>query len=236
MVGRDARRELGAARRVDAAHARAEPLRAGPRRGDVGTVLGRGGAAPVHPRRPPRVRRSRRSPSASATTSTSCRSSSRPPGRRSARRWTTTWAKPILELLGDVTPLVRRARARGTTLIHGDLRDENIALAGRAARAARLRASRRRATPRWSSPGTWSTTSGGSRRPTTRSSRTSAARSASATIRVGARARPDLGLVQYGWIFGHSAVVHTDPAERQWARTELNWWVPRVRHALEQWR
>jgi hypothetical protein len=44
------------------------------------------------------------------------------------------------------------------------------------------------------------------------------------------------GLVQYGWIFGHSAVVHTDPAERQWARTELNWWVPRVRHALEQWR
>ena len=44
------------------------------------------------------------------------------------------------------------------------------------------------------------------------------------------------GLVQYGWIFGHSAVVHTDPAEREWAHTELNWWVPRVRHALEQWR
>jgi hypothetical protein len=44
------------------------------------------------------------------------------------------------------------------------------------------------------------------------------------------------GLVQYGWIFGHSAVVHTDPSEREWARTELNWWVPRVRRALEQWR
>ena len=44
------------------------------------------------------------------------------------------------------------------------------------------------------------------------------------------------GLVQYGWIFGHSAVVHTDPGEREWARKELKWWVPRVRRALEQWR
>jgi aminoglycoside phosphotransferase (APT) family kinase protein len=44
------------------------------------------------------------------------------------------------------------------------------------------------------------------------------------------------GLVQYGWIFGHSAVVHTDPAEREWARAELAWWVPRVRQALEHWR
>jgi Phosphotransferase enzyme family len=43
------------------------------------------------------------------------------------------------------------------------------------------------------------------------------------------------GLVQYGWIFGHSAVVHTDPAEREWARDELAWWVPRVRRALERW-
>jgi len=42
------------------------------------------------------------------------------------------------------------------------------------------------------------------------------------------------GLVQYGWIFGHSAVVHPDPAERAWAREELGWWVPRVRAALER--
>jgi hypothetical protein len=41
------------------------------------------------------------------------------------------------------------------------------------------------------------------------------------------------GLVQYGWVFGHSALIHPDPAEREWARTELGWWVPRVRRALE---
>ena len=44
------------------------------------------------------------------------------------------------------------------------------------------------------------------------------------------------GLVMYGWIFGHSAVVHTDPREREWARSELDWWVPRVRRALDDWR
>ncbi|MGH2715800.1 MAG: hypothetical protein ACRDM7_18305 [Thermoleophilaceae bacterium] len=44
------------------------------------------------------------------------------------------------------------------------------------------------------------------------------------------------GLVMYGWIFGHSAVVHTDPREREWAREELDWWVPRVRSALDDWR
>jgi aminoglycoside phosphotransferase (APT) family kinase protein len=42
------------------------------------------------------------------------------------------------------------------------------------------------------------------------------------------------GLVQYGWIFGHSARVHPDPAERRWAEEELDWWVPRTRRALEQ--
>ncbi len=43
------------------------------------------------------------------------------------------------------------------------------------------------------------------------------------------------GLVQYGWILGHSAVVHPDPAERAWAREELDWWVPRARRALAAW-
>jgi aminoglycoside phosphotransferase (APT) family kinase protein len=42
------------------------------------------------------------------------------------------------------------------------------------------------------------------------------------------------GLVQYGWLFGHSARVHPDPAERAWATGELAWWVPRVRAALER--
>jgi hypothetical protein len=43
------------------------------------------------------------------------------------------------------------------------------------------------------------------------------------------------GLAMYGWILGHSAVIHTDEAERAWAREELDWWVPRVRLALETW-
>jgi Phosphotransferase enzyme family len=43
------------------------------------------------------------------------------------------------------------------------------------------------------------------------------------------------GLVMYGWIFGHSAAYHPDPAEREWARDELRWWVPRARQALETW-
>jgi hypothetical protein len=41
------------------------------------------------------------------------------------------------------------------------------------------------------------------------------------------------GLVQYGWIFGHSLRVHPDPAEQEWARGELDWWIPRTRRALE---
>lgn len=43
------------------------------------------------------------------------------------------------------------------------------------------------------------------------------------------------GMVMYGWIMGHSAVIHPDPAEREWARDELAWWVPRARRALEAW-
>jgi Phosphotransferase enzyme family len=41
------------------------------------------------------------------------------------------------------------------------------------------------------------------------------------------------GLVQYGWILGHSLQVHPDPAEQEWARIELGWWVQRSRRALE---
>jgi hypothetical protein len=42
------------------------------------------------------------------------------------------------------------------------------------------------------------------------------------------------GLVMYGWIFGHSLLVHPDPAEQAWARAELDWWVPRTQRALER--
>lgn len=42
------------------------------------------------------------------------------------------------------------------------------------------------------------------------------------------------GLVQYGWRIAHSARVHPDPSETAWGRRELEWWVPRVRTALER--
>ena len=41
------------------------------------------------------------------------------------------------------------------------------------------------------------------------------------------------GLVQYGWRIAHSARIHTDPEETKWGKAELDWWVPRVRRALE---
>jgi hypothetical protein len=66
----------------------------------------------------------------------------------------------ILELMSDVTPLACALAARGTTLIHGDLRDENIGLPDGGS-CCSTSAWRRRATRRPSSPGTWSTTSGG---------------------------------------------------------------------------
>ena len=144
-------------------------------------------------------------------------------------------ANAILSLTADVEPLAVALAARGTTLIHGDLRDENIAfpdgrlvlldfgLATQGHPAAEL---------------AWYMVHDVWRIAATHDDVVDDFRRA-----LGERDDPVAlelglisGLVQYGWIFGHSAVVHTDPAEREWARTELNWWVPRVRHALEQWR
>jgi hypothetical protein len=141
----------------------------------------------------------------------------------------------VLELVGDVRPLATALAGRATTLTHGDLRDENIGLPDRRLvlldfglatqghPAAEL---------------AWYMVHDVWRIAATHDEVVEDFRCA-----LGERDDPlalELGLisglVQYGWIFGHSAVVHTDPAEREWARTELNWWVPRVRHALEQWR
>jgi aminoglycoside phosphotransferase (APT) family kinase protein len=141
----------------------------------------------------------------------------------------------VLELVHDVTPLADALAARGTTLIHGDLRDENIALPGgrlvlldfglatQGHPAADL---------------AWYMVHDVWRIAATHDEVVADFRRA-----LGERDDPEAlelglisGLVQYGWIFGHSAVVHTDPAEREWARAELEWWAPRVRQALEQWR
>jgi hypothetical protein len=141
----------------------------------------------------------------------------------------------ILSLVGDVTPLATALAERGTTLIHADLRDENIAmpdgrlvlldwgLATHGHPAVEL--AWYMAHDVWRIDATHDEVVDDFRRAL-------GEHDDSLALELGLIS----GLVQYGWIFGHSAVVHTDPAEREWARTELNWWVPRVRHALERWR
>ena len=141
----------------------------------------------------------------------------------------------ILRLVDDVSPLAEALAARGTTLIHGDLRDENIALPdGRLVLLDFGLATQGNPALELA----WYMVHDVWRIDATHDEVVEDFRHA-----LGERDDPVAlelglisGLVQYGWIFGHSAVVHTDPAEREWARTELNWWVPRVRHALEQWR
>ncbi|HEX5895582.1 MAG TPA: hypothetical protein VFY47_04595 [Thermoleophilaceae bacterium] len=141
----------------------------------------------------------------------------------------------VLELVDDVTPLAAALGAHGTTLIHGDLRDENIALSdGRLVLLDFGLATLGHPAVELA----WYMVHDVWRIAATHDDVVEDFRSA-----LGERDDPAAlelgiisGLVQYGWIFGHSAVVHTDPAERQWARAELAWWVPRVRHALEQWR
>jgi Phosphotransferase enzyme family len=144
-------------------------------------------------------------------------------------------AEAVLALVDDPAPLADALDERGATLIHGDLRDENVGLPdGRLVLldwglatcghpAAEL---------------AWYMVHDVWRTEATHDEVVEDFRAA-----LGDRDDPlalELGmisgLVQYGWIFGHSAVVHPDPAEREWARKELGWWVPRVRDALENWR
>jgi len=144
-------------------------------------------------------------------------------------------ADAVLDLLGQPERLARALEERGVTLCHGDLRDENMGLgdgtlvlldwglATRGHPAVEL---------------AWYLVHDVWRIAATHDEVVADYRAA-----LGERDDPlalELGLIsgllQYGWIFGHSAVVHTDPREREWAREELDWWVPRVRRALDEWR
>ena len=144
-------------------------------------------------------------------------------------------AEAVLELVADPAPLSAALQARGTTLIHGDLRDENLGLsAGRLVLldfglAAQAHPALELA---------WYMVHDVWRIAATHDEVVEDFRAA-----LGPRDDElalDLGLVsglvQYGWIFGHSAVVHPDPVEREWAHQELGWWVPRVRRAFDNWR
>jgi hypothetical protein len=140
----------------------------------------------------------------------------------------------IVALATEPAPLAAALDARGTTLIHGDVRDEQLGwsrdgrlvlldwgVATRAHPAADL---------------AWYLMHCGWRIRATRDELVEDFRAARGdaddpeALDLGLLA----GLVMYGWILGHSAVVHPDPAERTWAREELAWWVPRARRGLER--
>jgi hypothetical protein len=143
-------------------------------------------------------------------------------------------AEPILALLVDPFPLVGELESRGSTLLHGDLRDEQIGFGDSALIAL-----------------DWGLATQG--HPVVDLAwymvhdlwRIEATHDD--VVEDFRRARGDhddpravdllglLGLLMYGWIFGIGAVIHTDPAERRWARQELAWWVPRARHSLDTW-
>jgi len=143
-------------------------------------------------------------------------------------------ADPVLAVVGDPSRLASWLEGRGTTLIHGDLRDEHLGVAGE--RVVLI---------------DWGLATRG--HPVVElcwylchcAWRIDATRDE--IVEDFRRARGDdddaealeigllCGLVMYGWIIGHSAVVHPDPSERAWAEEELAWWVPRARRALEMW-
>jgi hypothetical protein len=142
-------------------------------------------------------------------------------------------AQAVLANLADSAPLARALRAGGTTLVHGDLRDDNLGfvdgrvvlldwdIAGEGTPA--LEVAWYLCHDAWRTEGTHDELL-----------------EDFLVAEAGAVSEHDLdlgliaGLQLYGWIFGHSALIHPDPGERAWAREELGWWVPRVRAALER--
>jgi hypothetical protein len=142
-------------------------------------------------------------------------------------------AQAVLANLADPAPLARALRAGGTTLVHGDLRDDNLGfvdgrvvlldwdIAGEGTPA--LEVAWYLCHDAWRTEGTHDELLDDF-----------------LVAEGGAVSEHDLdlgliaGLQLYGWIFGHSALIHPDPAERAWALEELGWWVPRVRAALER--
>jgi Phosphotransferase enzyme family len=138
----------------------------------------------------------------------------------------------VRRLADDPRPLAKRIERGGTTLIHGDLRDDNLGLEGD--RVVLLDWDMATAaTP--AVEFAWYLGHDAWRIDASHDEITDDFRAAEGN----AVRDEDLamglicGLVMYGWVFGHSAVVHPDPVERRWGTAELDWWVPRVAEALE---
>jgi hypothetical protein len=141
-------------------------------------------------------------------------------------------AEGVLNLHQDPAPLVTRLDALGTTLAHADIRDEQIGLApdrlilldwGRATQGHPV------------VDFAWSICHNAWRIDATHDELVEDFRRVRGESD-DPRANDLIGLVgllMYGWVFGHSAAYHPDPAEREWAGGELAWWVPEARRGLE---
>jgi len=141
----------------------------------------------------------------------------------------------VLALAGDPAPLAGALIAAhgGPTLIHGDLRDDNLGFAGgRVILIDWDLATAGTPTPEFA----WYLAQDAWRIDATHDELEADHRAAQGDGLAGREVELGMlsGLVQYGWLLAHSARVHPDPAETAWGREELAWWVPRVRRALER--
>jgi hypothetical protein len=143
-------------------------------------------------------------------------------------------AAAVGALLDDPDPLARELEACGTTLVHADIRDEQLGLDGdRLVLLDWGRASQGNPVVDFF----WSICHNAWRVDASHDElvedfrRVRGGHDDPRAVDLGVIA----GLVMYGWVFGHSAAYHPDPAERGWAQGELAWWVPRARRALETW-
>lgn len=141
-------------------------------------------------------------------------------------------ADGVLNLHQDPAPLLARLDELGTTLVHADIRDEHIGLAGdRLILLDWGRATQGHPVVDFA----WSICHNGSRIDATHDELLEDFRRVR-DERDDPRANELIGLVgllMYGWIFGHSAAYHPDPGEREWAGEQLAWWVPQARRGLE---
>jgi aminoglycoside phosphotransferase (APT) family kinase protein len=140
-------------------------------------------------------------------------------------------ADAIAALLADPTPLARALARDGLTLIHGDLRDDNLGVLGNdvflidwdlAAMA---------------TPGVelvWFLLEDAWRADLPREEIVALALAAEGDLldERGLALGAVAGMCTFGWLLGHSAVVHPDPAEQAWAREELAFWTPHVRAGI----
>jgi hypothetical protein len=141
-------------------------------------------------------------------------------------------AEAVLGVLGDPAWLAAELRAAApSTLLHGDLRDDNVAvLDGEAALIDWGLASWGPASVELA----WFLLHDAWRIAAPREELLDDFRVAEGDLHSERALELGLlsGLVTHGWLLGHSATVHPDPCERAWANAEIAWWSDRARRAL----